>query len=104
MLKVIFFDAAGTLFRLPRGVGWHYRAVAERHGCAIDGDTLQRAFGAVWKAMPSRAACLGPRVVLGHADIDEVPVEGAAAQAAAKESRDHFALERDRTIGGYQVE
>ncbi len=56
MIKVIFFDAAGTLFHLPRGVGWHYRAVAERHGCPLDEETLRRAFGAVWREMPARPA------------------------------------------------
>lgn len=56
MTKVIFFDAAGTLFHLPRGVGWHYRDVAERHGCPLDEQVLLRAFGAVWKTMPARPA------------------------------------------------
>lgn len=50
--KVIFFDAAGTLFHLPRGVGWHYREVAARHGLQLDETALQRTFGAAWKAMP----------------------------------------------------
>ncbi len=56
MIKTVFFDAAGTLFHLPRGVGWHYRDVAARHGCLLDEQALQRAFGAVWKAMPARPA------------------------------------------------
>lgn len=54
--EVIFFDAAGTLFRLPRGVGWHYRDVASRHGCEIEEEVLGRAFSAVWQEMPARAA------------------------------------------------
>jgi putative hydrolase of the HAD superfamily len=54
MIKIIFFDAAGTLFRLPRGVGWHYRSVAERHGWSLDEGELNRAFGAVWGEMPVR--------------------------------------------------
>jgi len=61
MIKIIFFDAAGTLFFLPRGVGWHYRAVAALHGCSIDEASLQRAFGAVWKEMPARPASRGAR-------------------------------------------
>lgn len=61
MIKVIFFDAAGTLFHLPRGVGWHYRAVAERHGCSIDEEELHRAFGAAWSEMPSRPPSRGAR-------------------------------------------
>src|SRR5687768_4321643 len=56
MIKVLFFDAAGTLFHLPRGVGWHYQAVAARHGCRLDEDALDVAFRAVWKAMPPRPA------------------------------------------------
>jgi putative hydrolase of the HAD superfamily len=47
--KILFFDAAGTLFRLPRGVGWHYRDVAERHDCSIDEALLNRSFREAWK-------------------------------------------------------
>ena len=56
MIEVIFFDAAGTLFHLPRGVGHHYREVALRHSCDIAESDLQAAFSAVWKTMPPRAA------------------------------------------------
>jgi putative hydrolase of the HAD superfamily len=55
-LKVIFFDAAGTLIHLPRGVGFHYASVAARHGWEIDPATMGQAFGAAWKAMPSLPA------------------------------------------------
>lgn len=55
MIEVIFFDAAGTLFHLPRGVGHHYREVALRHGCEIPERDLQAAFSTVWKMMPPRA-------------------------------------------------
>ena len=65
MSKIIFFDAAGTLFHLPRGVGWHYREVALRHGCVIGESELQAAFGAAWKGMPSRVATR-----VGRADDD----------------------------------
>lgn len=60
-LKIIFFDAAGTLFHLPRGVGWHYRAVALRHGWDLCEDALRRAFGTAWREMPVRPAVHGPR-------------------------------------------
>jgi putative hydrolase of the HAD superfamily len=60
-LKVIFFDAAGTLFHLPRGVGWHYRDVALRHGWDLSEDRLRSAFGTVWREMPVRPAVRGPR-------------------------------------------
>lgn len=56
MKKIVFFDAAGTLFHLPRGVGWHYRAVADRHGCSLREETLNQAFSAIWKEMPARPA------------------------------------------------
>ena len=52
MIEVVFFDAAGTLFHLPRGVGHHYREVALRHGCEIAEGDLRAAFAAVWMAMP----------------------------------------------------
>jgi len=61
MIKVIFFDAAGTLFHLPRGVGWHYRDVAARHGWRLDETQLRHAFAAVWKEMPVRPASRVPR-------------------------------------------
>lgn len=52
MTRVIFFDAAGTLFHLPRGVGWHYRDVALRHGADLDEAALNESFRAAWKTMP----------------------------------------------------
>ena len=61
MIKIIFFDAAGTLFHLPRGVGWHYQDVGRRFGCALDTETLSCAFRAVWSEMPSRPPLRQPR-------------------------------------------
>ena len=49
-IQVIFFDAAGTLIHLPKGVGWHYRAVAKRHGWEADEAKLTRAFRLAWQA------------------------------------------------------
>ena len=49
MTRAVFFDAAGTLFRMTRSVGWHYRDVALRHGTEIDEDALNRAFRRAWK-------------------------------------------------------
>ncbi|MEO6786997.1 MAG: HAD-IA family hydrolase [Chthoniobacteraceae bacterium] len=49
MTRAVFFDAAGTLFHLPRGVGWHYRGVALRHGADLDEAELNRAFRRAWK-------------------------------------------------------
>jgi putative hydrolase of the HAD superfamily len=55
-IRAILFDAAGTLIYLPRGVGWHYREVAGRHGVELDEKRVGVAFGAAFKAA-------GPRVV-----------------------------------------
>ena len=54
MIRMIFFEAAGTLFHLPHSVGWHDRAVLLRHGCDLAEEALGQAFGAVWKEMPPR--------------------------------------------------
>jgi len=60
-LKAIFFDAAGTLFYLPRGVGYHYALVARELGLKWDSAQLDRAFNNAWNTMPSRPAIDGPR-------------------------------------------
>ena len=60
-LKAIFFDAAGTLFHLPRGVGYHYALVGEEIGLKLDSRHLDRAFNSAWSAMPRRAPIDGPR-------------------------------------------
>lgn len=52
MTRVILFDAAGTLFHLPRGVGWHYADVARRHRAELREEELNTAFRSAWKAMP----------------------------------------------------
>ncbi len=59
--EVIFFDAAGTLIRLERPVGWHYAEVARRHGMSADEQRMESAFRAVWKARALRPASLGAR-------------------------------------------
>ena len=59
--KVIFFDAAGTLFHLPQGVGYHYALVANRMGLQLDARDLDRAFANAWHAMPARPATGAPR-------------------------------------------
>jgi putative hydrolase of the HAD superfamily len=60
-IKAIFFDAAGTLFHLPRGVGYHYALVGDGIGLKLDSRELDRAFTVAWKAMPRREAVNGPR-------------------------------------------
>jgi len=59
--KAIFFDAAGTLFFLPRGVGYHYALVARELGLNWDSRELDRAFNNAWNAMPGRNRSDGPR-------------------------------------------
>lgn len=64
MLKVIFFDAAGTLIHLGhsgRGVGFHYNKVANRHGLIREPEAWENAFRAVWKTMPVQPPTGEPR-------------------------------------------
>ena len=61
MIKAIFFDAAGTLFHLPLGVGYHYALVGEEIGLKLDAARLDRAFAKAWNSMPKRAPIDGPR-------------------------------------------
>lgn len=56
------FDAAGTLIYLPRGVGWHYREVAARHGIEVDERRLAAAFGTAFKAAGPRVGIAAPGV------------------------------------------
>ncbi|MDQ2659156.1 MAG: HAD-IA family hydrolase [Verrucomicrobiota bacterium] len=59
--KVVFFDAAGTLFHLPKSVGWHYAHVARGLGLKLEAAALDRAFARVWREMPARPATGRPR-------------------------------------------
>lgn len=52
-IHVIFFDAAGTLIGLPRGVAHHYSEVAARHGLELDLQATAEAFRMTWREMPS---------------------------------------------------
>lgn len=45
----ISFDAAGTLIELTEPVGVSYTRVAAAHGVRCEAETLQAAFGRVWK-------------------------------------------------------
>ncbi len=60
-LKLITFDAAGTLIELTESVGWHYAHVGRRLGLQLDAAALEAAFGRVWKEMPARPATGEPR-------------------------------------------
>ena len=61
MLKAIFFDAVGTLFRLTKTVGDHYAYVGREVGLDLNPQNLERAFHTAWEKMPRRAAIDGPR-------------------------------------------
>lgn len=61
MIKVIFFDGAGTLFHLRESVGAHYAAVAREQGAELCPDALDRAFLRAWREAPIRAASGRPR-------------------------------------------
>ena len=61
MIKAIFFDAVGTLFRLTNTVGDHYAYVGRQVGLNLDAQNLDRAFHTAWKQMPQRAAIDAPR-------------------------------------------
>lgn len=61
MIKMIFFDAAGTLIHLPQSVGRHYDYVGKRIGLRLDASALDDAFARCWKQMPARPAIDGPR-------------------------------------------
>lgn len=53
-LKAIFSDAAGTLFHLPKGVGYHYAIAGRDVGLDLDARAVDRAFASAWKQMPRR--------------------------------------------------
>ncbi|MEP6709903.1 MAG: HAD-IA family hydrolase [Verrucomicrobiota bacterium] len=61
VLSAIFFDAAGTLFHLPKGVGYHYALVGQRVGLKLSAPALDGAFAEVWKQMPARPPIASPR-------------------------------------------
>src|SRR5438093_6585933 len=61
MIKAIFFDAVGTLFRLTKTVGDNYAYVGHEVGLDLDARSLERAFHTAWQQMPQRAAIDGPR-------------------------------------------
>ncbi|PLS69580.1 MAG: hydrolase [Cyanobacteria bacterium M5B4] len=54
-MKVIFFDAVGTLFGVRGSVGKMYCLVAQEFGVALDPDTIDRAFNSLFRAAPPLA-------------------------------------------------
>jgi putative hydrolase of the HAD superfamily len=88
--EVIFFDAAGTLLRLERPVGWHYAAITRKHGLPADEMRMERAFREIWRKRPSRAASLGARADDDRPWWRELALEvlGAAVSSANKIDKD----------------
>jgi putative hydrolase of the HAD superfamily len=52
VVKVVFFDAAGTLFRVRGSVGRAYAAVAARHGVTVDPQIIEQRFRDAFRRMP----------------------------------------------------
>jgi len=57
-LRVLFFDAVGTLFRVRGSVGQAYSQVAAAYGVAVDPQALDRAFAQAFASAPP-PACAG---------------------------------------------
>lgn len=51
-MTVIFFDAAGTLFRVRGSVGQAYATVAAHHGIVVAPDVIASRFRAAFQCMP----------------------------------------------------
>jgi putative hydrolase of the HAD superfamily len=62
--QVIFFDAAGTLIHLPKGVAHHYREVAGRWSIELDQKQVGKAFKQAWQESP-------PPIETGSARADD---------------------------------
>jgi putative hydrolase of the HAD superfamily len=60
MIRVVTFDAAGTLIRLLRPPGFVYAEVAQEFGCCLNGENVQNAFRTVWKNFPPPDEFDGP--------------------------------------------
>jgi len=59
--RVIFFDAAGTMFHLAKPVGETYSHFARRFGANISPASIDAAFRRAWAEAPPRAPISGPR-------------------------------------------
>lgn len=58
-IKVIFFDAGGTLFRPFPSVGEVYAATAQRHGVRVEAEEIEKAFHAHWHQRNGLSALAG---------------------------------------------
>lgn len=60
MLRVVTFDAAGTLIRLVRPPGVIYTEVARLFGFSLDPERVQEAFRTTWRSFAPPAESIGP--------------------------------------------
>ncbi|MBV9672886.1 MAG: HAD-IA family hydrolase [Verrucomicrobia bacterium] len=60
-IKVVTFDAAGTLISLTEAPGKTYADAAVQFGFALDPTLMQKSFQRVWKSAKRPADILGPR-------------------------------------------
>ncbi len=58
-IKVVFFDAGGTLFRPYPSVGGVYARVAAKHGVHVDGDHVEKIFHEKWHERNGRVTLAG---------------------------------------------
>jgi putative hydrolase of the HAD superfamily len=59
-MRVVTFDAAGTLIRLVRPPGVIYAEVAQLFGFSLDPDRVQEAFRSTWGTFAPPTECAGP--------------------------------------------
>jgi putative hydrolase of the HAD superfamily len=60
MIRVVTFDAAGTVIRLVQPAGYTYARVAVGFGCNCDPERMQAAFATAWRMLPSPPETPGP--------------------------------------------
>ena len=60
MIRVVTFDAAGTLIRLVKPPGQTYAETARLFGYNLDPVRVQDAFGIAWESLPPPPDCPGP--------------------------------------------
>lgn len=62
-IKVVFFDAGGTLIHTARPVGYYYALVARHYGVDANDEALQAGFKRAWIKMKPRDPVAGARVM-----------------------------------------
>jgi len=65
VIRVVTFDAAGTLIRLVAPPGWTYAETAKFFGYKLDPSRVQNAFRIAWRTLPAPPESCGP-----HPDDD----------------------------------